>query len=97
MACIANYTVPQDWVLNIIAPGDECATRVREDYNFVLGLDASYQMSAIIFYAIGMVFGQSYNLNYVKPLNWVHTHWTKRVVRAVIGTAIAAGLYSLFF
>jgi hypothetical protein len=97
MACVTNYTVPQDWVLNIIAPGDECATRVREDYNFVLGLDASYQMSAMIFYVIGMVFGQSYNLNYVKPLNWVHTHWTKRAVRAIIGAFVAVGLYAFFY
>ena len=54
-------------------------------------------MSAMIFYVIGMVFGQSYNLNYVKPLNWVQTHWTKRAARAVLGAFVATGLYALFF
>ena len=61
-----------------------------------MGLDASYEISAIIFYAVGMVFGQSYNLNYVKPLDWVHTHWSKRVLRAILGSFVAVGIYLLF-
>lgn len=50
----------------------------------------------MIFYVVGMVFGQSYNLNYVKPLYWVHTHWAKRTARALIGAALAVGIYAIF-
>lgn len=51
----------------------------------------------MIFYVVGMVFGQSYNLNYVKPLYWVHTHWIKRATRALIGAVLAVGLYAFIF
>jgi len=44
-----------------------------------------------------MVFGQSYNINYVKPLNWVHTSRLKRITRTILGVIIAAGLYAIPF
>lgn len=61
----------------------------------MLGLDGSYDYSAIIFFIIGMVFGQSYNINYVRPLNWVHTSRKKRLTRTILGVIIAASLYAI--
>ena len=44
-----------------------------------------------------MVFGQSYSLNYVKPLLWVHTPWTKKLLRTLVGLAICISVYWLFY
>lgn len=40
-----------------------------------------------------MGFGTSYSLVYVDCLDWVHTIWYLRVLRAIIGTVIGAGVY----
>jgi hypothetical protein len=42
-----------------------------------------------------MVFGQTYSLNYVKPLLWVHTGPCKKFVRTVLGLALSGGIYFL--
>ena len=44
-----------------------------------------------------MVFGQSYSLNYVKPLLWVHTSWPKKLLRMILGVAINGGVYAAFY
>ena len=44
-----------------------------------------------------MVFGQSYAMNHVKPLLWVHTSWYKKLVRAALGASIAVGIYLGFY
>ena len=44
-----------------------------------------------------MVFGQSYSVQYVKPLQWVHTSWVKKFARTLLGCLVSVGLYVLFW
>jgi hypothetical protein len=46
-----------------------------------------------LFFITGMGFGISYSLVYVDCLDWVHTVLYLRLIRAVIGGAIAGGAY----
>lgn len=64
---------------------------------FQIGLVPTYNMTSVLFFIIGMVFGQSYAMNFIKPLLWVHTGWLKKITRAIIGSLIAIGVYVGFY
>jgi hypothetical protein len=44
-----------------------------------------------------MVFGQSYSVQYVKPLLWVYTPWPKKLLRTILGMALTVGIYAAFW
>lgn len=43
-----------------------------------------------------MGFGTSYSLVHVDCLDWVHTSMTKRIIRGLLGCAIALGIHTAF-
>lgn len=43
-----------------------------------------------------MGFGTSYSLVHVDCMNWVHTDLIRRIVRGILGTAIAGGVFYTF-
>lgn len=49
-----------------------------------------------MFFITGMGFGTSYSLVYVDCLDWVHTPYYLRIIRTIIGGAIAGVVYWLF-
>jgi len=44
-----------------------------------------------------MVFGQSYAMNYVKPLLWVRTKLSNKLLRGFVGGVIAVAIYYAFY
>ena len=52
--------------------------------------------SATLFYIIGLSFGTSYSLLEVDCFDFVHTHWAKKLLRAILGCALAEGIYAIF-
>ena len=89
--------MPQDWLVNAAYNEKECSEKFENNANNQLGLNQTFDYTAILFYLIGMVFGQSYSLNYVKPLLWVHTPWHKKILRTILGIGICAGVYWVFW
>jgi hypothetical protein len=62
-----------------------------------MGVNQTYDLTAILFYIVGMVFGQSYSVQHVKPLLWVQTSPCKRMIRTILGVTLAGLLYSPFY
>jgi len=62
-----------------------------------LGVNGTFEKCSILFSLVGVVFGQTYSLNYVRPLLWIHTPLWKKLIRTIIGLSIAAGFNYLFF
>ena len=50
----------------------------------------------ILWYVVGMTFGITYSLSYVNPLDWVCSSALKKLIRTVLGLAIAFGIYCVF-
>ena len=44
---------------------------------------------------IGMAFGTPYSIAYVDPLEWVHTRFSKRLLRGFLGVGIVIGLNTI--
>ena len=68
-----SWTMPVTWLVNSTKNDPQCKNKFPSNPDFMIGLDYSYFLSAQVFFAIGMVFGQSYAANYVEPLLWVKT------------------------
>ena len=49
-----------------------------------------------MFYIIGLGFGTSYSLLEVDVFDFVHTHWLKKILRAILGCSLAQGIYFFF-
>ena len=47
-------------------------------------MKATYDKQAALYVLLGAVFGQTYSLNYVQPLLWIHTPMCKKIVRMLI-------------
>ena len=92
-----NWYMPQNWVMNAIQGEPQCISKFPSNAGFRIGLDQTYNLSSSLFFVVGMVFGQSYAMNHVKPLLWVHTIWLKKVFRAVLGALLAIGIYFGFY
>ena len=97
LAFAANWIAPDNWVVNIIQVSPKCSEKIEFSFNFHIGLNATYYNSALLFFLIGMVFGQSYSIQFVQPLRWVRTRWLKRVIRAVLGLFISCSMYLCFY
>jgi hypothetical protein len=96
-ACGMNWYMPQNWVVNSIQGEPKCLRRFPSNAGFRIGLDQTYNLTSSLFFVVGMVFGQSYVMNYVKPLLWVHTNWTKKILRATLGALLAMAIYIGFY
>ena len=89
--------MPQVWVYNGTNNGTECGNKFKHDGNYKMGINQTYDLTAILFYIVGMVFGQSYSVQHVKPLLWVQTSPCKRMIRTLLGVTLAGLLYSPFY
>jgi len=90
--CAKNSTfdIPQTWILNV-SENEICNEKLNSQAYNRLGTNQTFDQTAILFFIVGMVFGQSYSLNYIKPLLWVHSEWWRRLIRCIIGTGLSIG------
>ena len=79
-----TWNMPQDWIVNANFYSQHCKWLFKQNQNFDLGLKATYDKQAALYVLIGATFGQSYSLNYVQPLLWIHTPMWKKVIRMLI-------------
>lgn len=93
----ANWQPPDEWIITIIRSSPDCSSKIEDSFDFKIGLSATYEYSAMLFFLIGMVFGQSYAIQFVQPLLWVGANWLKRVFRTLIGVGLAVCLYAPFY
>ncbi len=92
---LENWIMPQFWV--VYASNEErCRKDLMRYSNNKLGLSQTFFYSSIVFFLAGMAFGSSYSLVYVDCLDWAHTHFAKRICRALLGGGIAFALFFLF-
>lgn len=88
--------MPQDWIVNANYNEKVCETQFDLQANNNLGINGTFEKSSILISLIGIVFGQTYSLNYVRPLLWVYTPAWKRVIRTILGLSIAYGVFYAF-
>lgn len=96
-ACGFNWSMPQNWVMNSVQSETQCLNDFPANSAFRIGLDQTYNLSSSLFFVIGIVFGQSYAMNYVKPLQWVYTSWPKKLLRTILGATAAVAIYYAFY
>jgi hypothetical protein len=52
--------MPQSWVVN--ATQAECMDKYLNNATFKMGINQTYDLTASLFFLIGMLFGQSYSV-----------------------------------
>lgn len=92
-SALQGWTMPLDWIVNANMHEEICLTQFENRANNNLGMNATFNDSAILFVMIGANFGQSFTLNFVKPLHWSHSQLWKRLLRSIVGTALAVGVF----
>lgn len=90
-----EWAEQQHWVLNAGAQ-EACDKKLFRTGSTRLGGQATYMGTSVLFYIIGLGFGTSYSLLEVDCGDFVRTHWAKKIARAVLGCALAEGIYELF-
>jgi hypothetical protein len=99
LAISDQWDVPQIWIINASFNSPVCTAQFNQRANNRIGTNQTFDQTGILFFIIGMVFGQSYSLNYVRPLLWVHTEPWRKVIRLVVGVAVSGafsyGMYKL--
>ena len=73
----------------------KCIKKLYQHSQNRIGLDQTFEFSAILFFVVGMGFGTSYSITHVDCLDWVHTGYWKRVARGLLGVTITGGLFIL--
>ena len=73
-----------------------CLAEFQENANNNLGLNQTFDKSAILFVVIGMVFGWPYALHHFSALQWINTSMWKRIARMMIGVPITVGVQFFF-
>ena len=61
-----------------------------------MGNQSTFNYSSILFFLIGIEFGASYSMTQINILDFIQTHLALRVLRALVGLAIALGIAYLF-
>ena len=79
-----TWNMPQDWIVNAYYHSPNCKPFFASTSNYNLGLSASYLSSGGLYVLIGAIFGQTYTLEYVKPLLWIYTPFWKKLLRTII-------------
>ena len=92
-SALSDWRMPLDWIVNANLNEEICLKLFENRANNNLGMNATFNNSAILFVLIGANFGQSFTLNFVKPLFWSHSQLWKRLLRAIIGTGMAYGVF----
>ena len=92
-SALSDWRMPLDWIVNANMHENICIDLFENRANNNLGMNATFTNSAILFVLIGANFGQSFTLNFVKPLYWSHSQLWKRLLRSIIGLAMAYGVY----
>jgi len=58
-----------------------------------LGIYATFNTHAILFWIVGMGFGCSFSLVDVDCIDWVKTDWKKKLARSLLGVLLLVGLF----
>jgi hypothetical protein len=97
LTAVSRWNMPQVWMVNATFHEDACSERFMTVANYKLGLNETFNLTASLFFIVGMVFGQSYSVQYVKPLLWVYTPWPKKLLRTLLGLAVTVSIYAAFW
>jgi hypothetical protein len=97
LTSVFRWNMPKQWMVNTTYFESQCTEKFESTANYRLGLNQSYNDTACLFFIVGMVFGQSFSVQYVKPLLWVHTCWWKKLIRTLLGGLIATSFYLAFW
>lgn len=92
-----EWDMPQNWIINASFNQKKCVEIFNQRANNRLGINQTFDETAILFFLIGMVFGQSYSLNYVRPLLWVHSELWRKVIRLILGCLISIAVVYFFY
>lgn len=102
LAAILIYTTLEDdwgnkqyWIINAVDQ-KSCEELLFTPGASKLGGQSTFQQSSNLFYIIGLGFGTSYSLLEVDVFDFVNTHWLKKLARAILGCALAQGIYFIF-
>lgn len=90
-----HWADQQYWVINASDQAD-CSAKLFTRGATRLGGQDTFMSTSILFYIIGLGFGTSYSLLEVDCFDFVRTHWAKKVGRAILGCALAEGIYAIF-
>jgi hypothetical protein len=100
-SCVLSvWQQPAIWIYNasLNANDSKCTVIFNQRANNKLGTTQTFYQTSIIFFIIGMAFGQPFSLSYVRPLLWVHSEVWRKVIRTVLGIAICIGIsYGFYF
>ena len=81
-----NYYKPI-WLINVSTSQDDCSDLLYNGENpGRIGIDSSYDQSAILFYIIFMSFGASFSLVEVDSIEWVYSSCKSKVLRLLLAT-----------
>jgi len=89
------WITPLSWILNMTDTEVECAEKLVMHSQNTVGLAQTFFYTNVLFFMIGMGFGTSYSIAYVNPFEWVHTRFSKRLARGVLGVGLVIGLETL--
>lgn len=92
-----QWDIPQNWIINASFNSDRCQGIFNQRANNRLGTNQTFDQIGILFFMVGMVFGQTYSLNYVRPLLWVHSLLWQKVLRLILGASIGGAIAWLCF
>ena len=89
-AALVSFKVDHQWILNTI---DDCHN--DDSYEYRMGLDFTFEDTAVIFSIIGAWFGASTATITIENILWSETVFWKRVLRGFIGSALIVGIFLL--
>ena len=91
-SALSLWRMPLNWIVNANNKEDFCQERFNSTGLNNLGINATFAQSGVLFVLIGAVFGQSFTINFVRSVQWSHTPVWKRLIRSVLGLALATGV-----
>lgn len=89
-AALVSFKVDHQWILNTI---DDCHN--DDSYEYRMGIDFTFEDTAVIFSIIGAGFGASAATITIENILWSETSLFKRVLRGLIGAAVIVGIFLL--
>lgn len=87
-AALVSFKVDHQWILNTI---DDCHN--DDSYEYRMGIDFTFEDTAVIFSVIGAGFGASTATITIENILWSETSFIKRVLRGLIGAAVIVSIF----
>lgn len=88
-----------DYVSNAISSiRMRCANKFSHNNNGInmLGNEATVQSSSILLFLTSVTFGVSYSMTKIDIVDWIHTKWYLRLIRALLALGMSHGIQWAF-